>query len=167
MTGVSLTPIGRDDFDRVADIRVAPEQQKFSGTVAEAFASDETGIDFHAVLHGDRAVGFFKIDRNYSQRHDFAKPGELGLRAFMIDRSMQGRGIATQAVAALPPYLAARYPHIESVALTVNMANPAAIRCYLKGGFHDTGMVHPHGDAGPQHVLRLTLRADCTPAAAG
>jgi RimJ/RimL family protein N-acetyltransferase len=167
VTQVTLTPIGRDDFDRVAGIRVAPEQERFSGTVAEAFASDETGIDFHAILLAGRAVGFFKIDRNYSQRHDFPKPGELGLRAFMIDRNIQGRGIATAAVAALAPYLNTHYPLNESIVLTVNMVNPGAVKCYLKGGFHDTGEVNPQGDAGPQHILRLNLSTDCLQTTAG
>ncbi|MGB3312930.1 MAG: GNAT family N-acetyltransferase [Albidovulum sp.] len=167
MTSVTLTPIGRDDFDRVAGIHVTPEQERFSGTVAEAFASGETGIDFHAILQDGRAVGFFKIDRNYAQRHDSPEQDELSLRAFMIDRDMQGRGIATAAVVALSPYLARHYPGKESAVLTVNVANPAAIRCYLKGGFHDTGAVYPHGDAGPQHILRLILRMDCTRTEAG
>jgi hypothetical protein len=37
------------------------------------------------------------------------------------------------------------------------MVNPGAIRAYLKGGFTDTGEVWPHGEAGPQHVMRLAL----------
>ena len=89
-----------------------------------------------------------------------ARADELGLRAFMIHSRDQGKGYATAAVLALKPYLAARYPKRSAVLLTVNMQNPGAIRCYLKGGFADTGGIYPHGLAGPQHILRMGLAAE-------
>ena len=77
--------------------------------------------------------------------------------AFMVDHALQGQGIATQAVRALPGYLAKHYPDAPAIWLTVNKVNPAALRAYLKGGFEDTGDEWPHGDAGPQHILKLPL----------
>lgn len=74
----------------------------------------------------------------------------------MIDQAHQGRGIASRAVALLPAYLRLHY-HAEVVYLTVNIANPAAIKCYINGGFTDTGDVWPKGMAGPQHIMRMPL----------
>ncbi|QAX30319.1 GNAT family N-acetyltransferase [Leisingera sp. NJS204] len=152
---ISLRPVPRNEFDLVSHIQVEPDQIRYSGTVAQAFEENEDGVDFHAILDGSRAVGFFKIDRLYHETYSFAGPDELGLRAFMIDREEQGKGYATAAVAALTPYLAAQYPARRAVVLTVNMQNFGAIRCYCKGGFADTGGIHPHGIAGPQHILRM------------
>ncbi|MCX7566404.1 GNAT family protein [Sulfitobacter sp. F26169L] len=149
-----LERLHKDDLPRVAHIQVAPEQIKFSGTVAEAFEKNEENIDLHAILERDHPVGFFKIDTAYSIEYPFATAGSLGLRAFMIDRTCQGRGIASQAVRLLPQYLSHHYP-ARDVYLTVNKANPAAIRCYLKGGFIDTGGIWTKGSAGPQHIMHL------------
>ncbi|MEW2911311.1 GNAT family N-acetyltransferase [Leisingera sp. JC11] len=154
---LTLRQVARSDFDLVAHIRVQPDQVRFSGTVAQAFEEDEEGVDFHAVLSSGDVVGFFKIDRLYHETYEFARPDELGLRAFMIDRNEQGKGYATAAVSALAAYLPSRYPDRLAAVLTVNLQNPAAVRCYLKGGFQDTGDLYPHGIAGPQHILRMDL----------
>ncbi|MFV1463104.1 MULTISPECIES: GNAT family N-acetyltransferase [unclassified Phaeobacter] len=154
---LSLRPVCRSEFDLVSHIQVEPDQVRFSGTVAQAFEDNEDGVDFHAILDGIRAVGFFKTDRLYHETYDFAEADTLGLRGFMIDRSAQGKGYATAAVAALKTYFPALYPDRPAVVLTVNMQNPAAVRCYLKGGFQDTGGIYPDGLAGPQHILRMKL----------
>ncbi len=155
----TLRPIARDQFDLVAHLQVTPEQIRYSGTVRDAFEADEDGVDFHAIVMQDRAVGFFKIDRNYPARYPFVGKGDLGLRAFLMDKTQQGQGIATAAVTEFPGYLPAHYPNAPSLVLSVNLANPAAIACYLGGGFIDTGEIYSHGSAGPQHVLRMALAA--------
>lgn len=154
---LSLAPVAASEFGRVAHIAVHPDQVRFSGTVRQAFDRREKGVDFHAIRLGDRSVGFFKIDRNYSENHWFARAGEPGLRAFMIDKDHQGLGIASGAVRAFSEYLPAQYPEISSLVLTVNMANPVAVRVYRGGGFVDTGEIWEGGMAGPQLVMRLPL----------
>ena len=154
---ITLRPVARSEFDLVSRIQVEPDQIRFSGTVAQAFEENEEGVDFHAILDDARAVGFFKIDRLYHETYEFAQADELGLRAFMIGREDQGKGLATAAVAALKDYLPGHYPDRRAVVLTVNLQNPGAVRCYLKGGFADTGGIYPHGLAGPQHILRMDL----------
>jgi RimJ/RimL family protein N-acetyltransferase len=77
----------------------------------------------------------------------------------MVDLAHQSKGVATAAVLALHPYLPRHYPGRSAVVLTVNLQNPGALRCYLKGGFQDTQGIHPHGPAGPQHILRLPFEA--------
>ncbi|MBE1282575.1 MAG: GNAT family N-acetyltransferase [Rhodobacteraceae bacterium] len=155
--GLSLFPVGSDEFEKVSSVQVTPDQIRFSGTVLDAFDDAEEGVDFHGIGLGDLAVGFFKIDRFYASRFPFVECSELGLRAFMVDRDQQGKGLATDTVRALPGYLRQLYPNATALVLTVNLANPGAIACYLKGGFADTGEIWPHGSAGPQHIMRMTL----------
>jgi ribosomal protein S18 acetylase RimI-like enzyme len=59
---------------------------------------------------------------------------------------------------ALPAYVRERFPERTTVALTVNVDNPPAIRLYASAGFVDagTGLYHG-GHAGPQHVLLLKV----------
>ena len=154
---ITLRPVGLDQYATLAHLRVRDEQIKYAGTLREAFETGEKDVDFHAIEWDGAPVGFFKIDRAYPAEYDFACDGEIGLRGFLIDASRQGQGIASAAVLALPAYLTGQYPLASAVVLSVNCANPAAIRCYLKGGFVDTGDLYQLGRAGPQHVMRMTL----------
>lgn len=155
---ITLAPVAQDARALVAGLRVRADQERFSGQVEDAFAKPDPAIDFHCIRQGARVVGFFKIDRAYAKKITIVPQGSLGLRAFLLDHRAQGKGIATQAVRCLPAYLHVQYPQARRLYLTVNCANPAAIRCYLKGGFVDTGDIWPHGRAGPQHVMRLNIR---------
>ena len=155
---VTLIPLTLAERDRVAHLAVRPDQLRFAGTVAEAFDTPQEGVDFHAMIMADTPVGFFKIDRTYPVAHGFAEPGDLGLRAVIVDAVRQGQGIGTAAMRALPAYLRAGYPAARRLWLTVNLQNPAAIASYRKGGFQDTGAIWPHGGAGPQHIMRLVLQ---------
>lgn len=148
---VTLEPLSRNDLPRVEHLRVAPDQIRFSGSVAEAFASNEPDVDFHAILSENTVVGFFKIDRRYPDRYPFAPLGSVGLRAFLIDLG------SARACRALPAYLKQHYANAPSLYLTVNVINLAAIRSYRKGGFTDTGKTWQHSAAGPQHILYLPL----------
>lgn len=154
---IALAPLGPDALPRVAHLCVAPDQLRFSGSVAEAFEAAEPEVDFHAILEGDTAVGFFKIDRAYAARYPFAAQTDLGLRAFLIDLQHQGKGLGRRACQALPVYLRQHYAGAETLWLTVNVVNLPAIRSYRKGGFTDTGEIWPHGDAGPQHIMRMPV----------
>lgn len=157
MAKATLMPLGRDDYDRVRHITVQPEQIVYSGTVAMAFSQDEPGIDFHAVMHRQSIAGFFKIDHKFPDTYDFCEAGDIGLRAFMIDRSHQGKGIGMAAAQAMRSYLAGTYSNARQLVLTVNMRNTAAVRCYQQAGFLSNGDVYSGGLAGPQYVMRLSL----------
>ena len=157
---VTLHPLSGEDLPTMAHIRTAPEQEIFAGTVAEAFAEDPNRFDLHAISHAGTFVGLFKIDRTYRASISIASEAALGLRSFMIDQAHQGQGIATRAVRALAAYLHEQYPDWEYVELTVNHTNAAALACYLKGGFQDTGVDWLEGQAGPQDFLRMELNTD-------
>ncbi|WP_368484156.1 GNAT family N-acetyltransferase [Phaeobacter sp. HF9A] len=156
---ITFLRLTRADHDLVRHIAVAPEQIVYCGTVDMAFASDEAGIDLYAIRQGATCVGFFKIDLKYPQTHAFARAGDLGVRALMIDHQHQGKGLGTAALRALPAALAGCYRDAKAVVLTVNLRNQIAVRSYLNAGFHDTGELFEGGLAGPQHVMRCNLPA--------
>ncbi len=156
---LTLFGLASKEQPRVAHLRVAPDQIRFSGTVAQAFETAETNVDFHGIAKDSSVVGFFKIDRGYSAKYDFATPTDIGLRAFLIDLGQQEKGHGTTACRALPAYLNPLYPQAKTLWLTVNVINLAAVRSYRNGGFDDTGQIWPHGEAGPQHVMRCALHA--------
>lgn len=154
---IVLEPLGRDERGRVDHIAVTPEQEAFCGTIAYHFAMNEPDCDFNVIMRDGHAAGFFKIDRAYAKRYDFATPDEIGLRGVMIDRGEQGRGTGKAEMLALRPYLEWFYPQATACVLTVNIINPAARAVYLAGGFHDDGQLYHGGNLSAQHILRLNL----------
>ncbi|WP_255731568.1 GNAT family N-acetyltransferase [Phaeobacter sp. B1627] len=138
-------------------IEVAPEQIIYCGTIDMAFSSVEPGIDLYAVAAADAYVGFFKIDLKYPDTQTFTRAGDLGLRAFMIDRWRQGTGLGSATLRALPRFLRHSYPDAKALVLTVNIRNQIAVRRYLDTGFQLTGDIHDGGHAGPQYVMRQRI----------
>ena len=159
---ITFLPLSPDDLPRVAHIAVHPEQVVFSGTIQEAFDTPTPDMDAYAIQQDGDVVGFFRIDRAYSQIHSFAPPTGLGLRTVMVDASRQGMGVGRSLCKMLPAYLQEHYPDACSLWLTVNLRNPGAVRAYVKGGFVDTGEHWLGGDAGPQHIMKMPLRVTST-----
>ena len=150
-------------IDAVSSVSLLDEQVRFAGTADEFLTSQCEGVDHHVILLDDDVIGFFKVDRLYSETYEFCPKGSIGLRALVIDHRQQGKGIGTQAVMDMIPYLARSYPDFSSVYLTVNCENPGAIRCYLKAGYVDTEALYIGGAAGPQHIMKALLRACSDP----
>lgn len=153
---ITLERLGPDDHGRVAHLDLPPEQHRFSAPPSEIL-KDEGAYDNYAIVAGGTVVGFFRVDLAYPEHMEHALPDELGVRAFSIGDAYQGRGYAKAACRAIAPMLRENYPQAQSVALTVNRKNPGAYHCYRSGGFVDTGELYLGGDAGPQHVMRLSL----------
>lgn len=154
---ITLAPLWRDGIATVAHIAVHPDQERFCGTIADHFAADEPGCDFHMILRDLHPVGFFKIDRAFPGHSPFAGPDDIGLRGVMIDAREQGKGTGKAAMALLRPYVSARYKGAANLVLTVNVINAGARSVYLSAGFIDGGELHHGGNIGPQHILRLPL----------
>ncbi|KAA9010197.1 N-acetyltransferase [Histidinibacterium aquaticum] len=157
MTGVTLAPLPRSETHRVLHLRLPEDQKVFGGDIAETAADPDPETDFHVIEASGAVVGFFKIERPYGTRYDFAPAGALGLRMLQIDAGAQGFGYGRAAFAALPGYLRERYPDRSECWLTVNCRNPRAGHVYLSGGWEDTGELYHGGPAGPQHIMRLSL----------
>jgi GNAT superfamily N-acetyltransferase len=157
---VRLRPLDDGLRSAVLALGLGPGQERFSGAPAQTIPlGDAHASREHVViLRGDEPVGYFQLDRD-SVPGAPAGPDILGLRALLVDLAVQGQGVASAAMAALPAYVRERFPERRRVMLTVNVTNPAAIAVYQRAGFTDTGAIHPHGTAGPQHVLVLDVAA--------
>ena len=154
---VRIRPVRDNDLPALTTLTVAKEQIKYVGIISENMAVAPPSSHFHVIADNETLVGFFNLDTVYGFSYPFAQKGELGLRAFLIDSSQQGRGLGKAAVKALKNYLNSYYPQYPSICLTVNCKNPSAYHCYLSGGFEDTGELYHGGLAGPQHVMRMKL----------
>ena len=154
---IEIAPLPKSDRAAVLHITLPPDQQIFGGDIAVESADDDPETDFHVLRHAGRIAGFFKIERAYGARYDFAPEGALGLRMLQIDASAQGKGLGKALFAELPDYLSATYPRAAECWLTVNCRNPRARHVYLTGGWEDTGELYLDGGAGPQHIMRLIL----------
>jgi GNAT superfamily N-acetyltransferase len=154
---ITLAPLPRADAGQVLHLTLGLGQDAFVGKISDMVGDPNPLADFHCILHGDQAVGFFKIDRGYAPDHDFAEDGAFGLRGFLIGAQYQWRGYGAAALRALPGYLAAQYPAQTQFYLTVNCDNGVAHRSYLQNGWTDLGALYHKGRSGPQHILRLSL----------
>ena len=155
---ISLHRLAAGRLHRLAGLRTRPGQQDFVGHGAEMIRDPTPEVSFHEIRAEDgRAVGMFKLDPLYWQRHDFATPDDIGLRGLLIDAALQGRGYGCAALTALPGHVRAHYPDRGALVLTVNVANPVAYRAYLRAGLEDHGALYlgPHG---AEHILWLNLR---------
>ncbi|AXC49829.1 N-acetyltransferase [Paracoccus suum] len=158
---ISLHRLAPDEAERLAGLRIAPGQDAFVSAGREMITDQTEGLSLHEVRGADGdAIGMFKLDPLYHQRHDFAGTRDLGLRGFLIDSHLQGRGIGAATLAALGDHARAEYPEFDRVVLTVNLENTVARRAYLSAGFEDRGELYLGGARGPQHILWLDLRAD-------
>jgi GNAT superfamily N-acetyltransferase len=160
---VQLRPL--DDRLRAAvlTLGLGAGQERFSGAPARTIplADGHASREHVVIVRGEDPVGYFQLDRD-SVPGAPAGPDILGLRALLVDLAVQGQGVASAAMAALPAYVRARFPERRRVTLTVNVTNPAAIAVYRRAGFADTGEVYLHGTAGPQHVLVLDVGRSAT-----
>jgi RimJ/RimL family protein N-acetyltransferase len=156
---VSLAPAAPDLRDRLLALAARPEQERFSGPLAETLPAAEADPDREpvAILDNGVPVGFFVLHRGPGAGVLAPQARDVLLRAFLVDAAAQGRGIATRALATLPDFVAARLPGVHRIVLTVNVENPVAIRTYRRAGFADSGEVYHGGTSGPQHVFELWL----------
>lgn len=142
---------------QVLGMSVSPEQRPFVGTTRQLLDERESGWHYHLFVDQDEVIGFFNIDTKYSERYEFTRSHELGLRAFLVDQKHQGKGYATKMLQQLPHWLQRHYPKSNSICLTVNAKNTVAKGLYLRMGFEDSGELYLGGQAGPQHILRMAL----------
>ncbi len=157
-----VAPVTPQLASAVRTLRVAEDQYPFVGdvTLNLALAEADPNSDAMAILVGDTVIGFYQLDFAGAMAgwNPHGKAG-VGLRAFMLDRDWQGRGLGTRAINACCADLERRHPERRLLALTVNCSNLGAIRAYRKAGFVDTGELYFGGKAGPQHLMVRGLNA--------
>ncbi|MGZ9811787.1 GNAT family N-acetyltransferase [Pseudoroseicyclus sp. H15] len=154
---IALAPLPRAAAAEVMHLQLPAAQAAFVARIELMLGEARQSVEFHKVMAGEEAVGFFKIDRAYGEDSGFAGPEDTGLRGFLIGGQYQGQGFGRATLEALPDYLRAQYPGLRLVRLTVNEKNPVARAIYLKTGWRQTGLIWQGGRSGPQDVLALEL----------
>ncbi|TMP38414.1 GNAT family N-acetyltransferase [Pseudoalteromonas rubra] len=137
----------------VKKIQLAPEQIRFAGT-SDEFLEDECDTTHrHVIRRDDTLIGYFKLDLAYDKKYEYCPAGALGLRAFVIDKEYQGKGLGTAAVKALLAYLSVHYASYPWLYLGVNCQNLGAHTCYVKAGLTVCEDKYLGGPAGPQYIM--------------
>ncbi|MFC3552384.1 GNAT family N-acetyltransferase [Lysobacter cavernae] len=150
----------------VRGLRVAQDQYRFVGDITFNLGDSlrDPMSEAMAVWADGAVIGFYRLDfaPNAVAGRAFERPS-VGLRAFVIDQSQQGRGYGTQAMAACCADLRRRHPDRALLVLTVNCSNLAALAAYRKAGFVDTDELYRGGSAGPQHLMLHHLQPQAPP----
>lgn len=97
------------------------------------------------VLHGWEGV------KTYSENKK-----AILLRAYSINISYQGKGIAKQSLRLLPSFVKKHFPDKNEIILAVNHMNKAAQHVYRKGGFIDKGL-RTMGRKGQLFIMHMDL----------
>ena len=150
-------------------MRLAPGQYPYVGEIAFnlADARRDPMSEAMAVMAGERAIGFYRLDFAPRAVIGRALPSpHLGLRSLLLDREWQGRGLGSAAVRACCRDARRRHPDRRWLALLVDCTNRPAIATYRRAGFHATGERRMVGSWAQQLMLRRLGRAEpgCGPA---
>jgi GNAT superfamily N-acetyltransferase len=157
---LEVVPVTPELRAAVLALTPRPDQAGWSGEARWTLPAAEAHSDrlpCTALLDGT-PVAFFILDTSIDVRLYEPTPGTVGVRALYVDRSVQGQGIGTAMLRALPDLARRMFPDAQRLALTVNVTNPVAVRAYRRAGFSDTGRQYLGGALGPQHVLVLDLQ---------
>jgi RimJ/RimL family protein N-acetyltransferase len=159
MEPLTLHPVTASNQAAVVALTLSDAQLAFVSPVATMLAVTRPHPDIYPyeIRAGARTVGFFLLNFGAASTAPYRAPQGVGLEGFVIDLAEQGKGYGPAALGALSALLRDAHPEVREVDLTVNCANTAAIRAYLKAGFEDTGRLYEGGRSGPQHIFRLPL----------
>jgi RimJ/RimL family protein N-acetyltransferase len=157
---LSVEPVTPDTRAAVLALAVPPEHVAFSGLPSQTLPRTETDPCRlpMAVLESGRVVGFFVLCWGEEIAHFASGPNTLGVRAFLIDASEQGKGYGTAIFGVLNDFLLEHRPTCTELNLTVNAKNPRAHRAYLRAGFVEAAELYLGGPSGPQHVMSRPIR---------
>jgi len=154
---VHVHPVDAALAARIATLQLAPGQYPYVGDVAFnlADARRDPMSDAMAVMAGDQAIGFYRLDLTPRAVIGRELPApHLGLRSLLLGREWQGRGLGTAAMHACCVDIRRRHPDRRWLALLVDCGNHAAIAAYRRTGFRATGERRAVGSWPQQLMLR-------------
>lgn len=145
--------------EQLADYRLHDEQQIFSAMPLVALEQCEKDEERHPVLifWGSRIAGFFVLHGWEGVKQFSDNKDAMLLRAYSIDESMQGKGVANHSMRLLPMFVKEHFSETKEIILAVNHANFIAQHVYRKAGFIDTG-VRSMGRAGEMFILKKQIK---------
>ncbi|WP_327439621.1 GNAT family N-acetyltransferase [Pseudomonas donghuensis] len=134
-----LTPAQRD---RLIDIQVQPEQQRYAGDMAGALyilhSTDSPDLRGVALLVEAVPRAFLLLQRG-AFLAPWARVDAATVNALQVDRRLQGRGLGRFCMQALPGLVRDLWPEVCCLQLSVDPGNHAALALYRATGWVDSG----------------------------
>lgn len=133
-------------------------QRRYTAFPADALEKCKEDPERHPVviLYDNHPAGFFVL-HGWSGVKDYSdNQNAMLLRAYSINLSFQGKGIATKSILLLKNFVKEHFPEVDEIILTVNHSNIMAQNVYKKGGFVDQGR-RAMGREGEMYIYHLFL----------
>ncbi len=92
------------------------------------------------ILYDDVPCGFFVLHGWEGVKEYFHNQKAVLLRAYSVETSFQGKGIAQASLRMLPDFVKATFPEANEIILAVNHGNITAQHVYKKCGYIDKGI---------------------------
>lgn len=143
--------------DRVAARKLVVHPWQNHPSAAEMLDQLAATEQAFAIWMGDAIVGLLTFERDYGEKFAFARPGEVGLCALMIDGAHQGRGIGKRVMARLQGLTRDVFPRAPALVLTLDPSNSVAKHLFQSAGFQIEKVAVLVPGQGPQEILRLDL----------
>lgn len=152
---LKLAPLPRGEVTRVLHLDLPDHQLDFVAPIAEMVREPDELQEFHVALQDDTAIGFLKIDRDFSRRISRLPSNAHALRGLLIGGQYQKRGLGRAVVTTMKSYIPAQYD-ISDLWLSVDESNHLATRLYGACGWDIEGPPH-RGRIGREYVMKLRL----------
>ena len=152
----TVVPLSDDLYEQALHLRPSSDQEKWSGTAGTILIRAKANPTQHVflILDDEEPAGIFVLDTAPS----IPLPGiDLQLHSFFIDQRLQGRGLATDAIAQIESVIRTYFPAIHLLGLAVNVQNPIAYRLYRVHGFTEADQKYLGGSRGPEHMLSMAF----------
>lgn len=141
------------------DYYLHDNQKKYTAMPLEALQKCERDHERHPVviLYGNELAGFFVLHGWEGAKEFSDNKDAILLRAYSVNATFQGKGIAKKSMSVLPSFVREHFPSKNEIILAVNHANKIAQKVYFNGGFIDKG-TRAMGREGEMLILHLNLQ---------
>ncbi|MBT2691666.1 GNAT family protein [Bacillus sp. ISL-55] len=155
---VTLVPYKPEYKERLSNYSLSVEQQRYTAFPVDALQLCESEPDRHpiVILYGNQPAGFFVLHGWEGVKAFSENKKAILLRAYSINAEIQGKGIASQSIRLLNPFVKEHFSEVNEVILAVNHGNIVAQSVYKKGGFVDKG-IRAMGREGEMFIYHLDV----------
>ena len=134
------------------------EQRRFTAFPEDAIEKCKEDPERHPVviLYDNQPAGFFVLHGRSGVMDYSDNQNAMLLRAYSINLSFQGKGIASKSILLLKHFVKEHFTQVDEIILAVNHSNIMAQNVYKKGGFIDLGK-RAMGREGEMYIYHLFL----------
>lgn len=134
------------------------EQLRFTALPKDALQKCEIEENRYPImiLLNEELAGFFVLHGWEGVKEFSDNQKALLLRAYSIELSAQGKGVAKESLRSLPSFVKKHFPEANEIILAVNHQNYTAQHVYKSSGFIDHGQ-RAMGRSGEMFIMHLEL----------